>query len=136
MKKRKGFSLLEVIIVITLIGIIGALVIPSFLNSSTKAKLSSDIESARILQSSIDLFMLEESTFDGTSFDSVITQLNSNGYIKQSTYKAQTDGANFVFDPSTNSVSLDVSGVDSKTKEFVEKLNDNEKLFISSGTPW
>lgn len=126
---------MEVIIVITLIGIIGSLVIPSFLNSSTKAKLSSDIESARILQSSVDLYLLENGSFSGTpTFTSVVTDLNDKDYIKQATYQAQTDNASFIFDTSTNSVLLDTSGVDSKTKDLVDNLNENQKLFIKSTT--
>lgn len=118
-------------------GIIGALVIPSFLNSSNKAKLTSDIESARILQNSIDLYVLQEGDFEDTAdFVSVIKALYDNGYIKQNSYSAQTKGINYTFEPTTNSIYLDESSkIDEKTQALIKNLNDNEKIFIKESKP-
>ena len=51
MKKKKGFTLVELIIVIAIIAILAALAIPKFGQVRTDAKVSNDIAAAKNIQS-------------------------------------------------------------------------------------
>ncbi|MFV0503637.1 MAG: prepilin-type N-terminal cleavage/methylation domain-containing protein [Lachnospirales bacterium] len=136
---RKGFTLLEVIIVITLISIIGAVVIPNFTNATVKTKLQSDIESAKILQSAIDLYNAQEpeSISESTSidtFDKIVTELNSKEYIKQKKYVAQSSGAKFIYDSTNNIVLVDVTSSPDDVTASVEKINENDSIYLTGVT--
>lgn len=54
MKKKSGFTLIELIIVVTIIGILTALVVPMTLNYVTKAKKRATIANGRILWNEVN----------------------------------------------------------------------------------
>ena len=55
-KMERGFSLVELIIVVAVLGIMAAIVVPQFQSQSTRAKESVAKESLRILRSAIELY--------------------------------------------------------------------------------
>src|SRR3954466_2395972 len=77
---RKGFTLIEILIVVIILGILAAIVIPQFTNASKEAKQSSLVTMVQSLRSQIALFKLQHNdylpgtaplngaTFDGTAF--------------------------------------------------------------------
>ena len=58
-RKNKGFTLIEILIVVIILGILAAIVIPQFSNASTAAKTSSVSTTAQSLRSQIALFKLQ-----------------------------------------------------------------------------
>src|SRR4029450_2826158 len=56
---RKGFTLIEILIVVIILGILAAIVIPQFTNASKEAKLSSLVTMVQSLRSQIALFKLQ-----------------------------------------------------------------------------
>ena len=58
-KRRQGFSLVELVIVIVIIGIIAAIAVPRFSSATTSANEKQAKASAVILQNAVDLFMAE-----------------------------------------------------------------------------
>jgi len=59
MRGRKGFTLVEILIVVVILGILAAIVIPQFSNASTEARqasLVSDLQSAR---AAIELYKIQ-----------------------------------------------------------------------------
>jgi general secretion pathway protein G len=59
MRKNKGFTLVEILIVVVILGILAAIVIPQFSDASTESKLSSCRSSLQSLRSQIQLFMIQ-----------------------------------------------------------------------------
>ena len=49
LKRKKGFTLMELIIVIAIMGILGAIMVPKFGNIQKDAKLKADIASAKVI---------------------------------------------------------------------------------------
>ena len=59
MKARKGFTLVEILIVVVILGILAAIVIPQFSDASTQSKLSSCRTTLQSLRSQIELYKIQ-----------------------------------------------------------------------------
>ena len=72
---KKGFTLIEILIVVIILGILAAIVIPQFANASTQAKTSAVQSTVQTLRSQIALYKLQHSDVlpgggTGTTFSS------------------------------------------------------------------
>ena len=86
---KSGFTLVEILIVVIILGILAAIVIPQFTNASTAAKTSAAASTAQTLRSQVALYKLQHGdklpgTGSGTTFSS--TQFWTD-------MTTQTDGA-------------------------------------------
>jgi general secretion pathway protein G len=59
MKKRNGFTLVEILIVVVILGILAAIVIPQFSDASEDAKFSSLVSDLQTVRSQIQLYKLQ-----------------------------------------------------------------------------
>jgi general secretion pathway protein G len=73
-RARKGFTLVEILIVVIILGILAAIVIPQFTNASTDAKKSNMASQAQTCKSQITLYSLQHNdTYPGSG--ALFTQL-------------------------------------------------------------
>jgi general secretion pathway protein G len=56
---RKGFTLVEILIVVVILGILAAIVIPQFTNASESAKSSSLVSQLQTIRSSLELYQVQ-----------------------------------------------------------------------------
>jgi len=56
MKKRNGFTLVEILIVVVILGILAAIVIPQFSDASEEAKMSALVSNLQTIRSQIQLY--------------------------------------------------------------------------------
>ena len=65
MKKKndKGFTMIELVAVLAIMGIIGALLVPSFNTMVDKAKLTTDIATVKTLQRTAEVYKAETGSF-------------------------------------------------------------------------
>jgi len=75
--KRGGFTLVEILIVVVILGILAAIVIPQFTNASESAKVSSLISQLQTIRSQLELFQVQHNgkypTLDGSEPWKVMT---------------------------------------------------------------
>lgn len=91
---EKGFTMVELIIVVAIMGIIGALLVPSFLEMSRKAKLTTDVSTIKTLQRTIDAYNAQPQSeyIVAQSSISDIEKLLSSAKLLSSTVELQTGG--------------------------------------------
>ncbi len=77
MKSKSGFTLVEILIVVVILGILAAIVIPQFTEASTEAKTSSLCTDLQTVRSQIELYKVQhndEMPGSGTaSFEEALT---------------------------------------------------------------
>ena len=60
-KRKSGFTLVEILIVVVIIGILAAIVVPQFSDASTQAKDSSLVSNLQTVRSQIQLYKIQHS---------------------------------------------------------------------------
>jgi len=78
MKAQRGFTLVEILIVVVILGILAAIVIPQFTEASTEAKLSSVCSDLQTIRSQIELYKVQHNdampgTVSGVTFIQAMT---------------------------------------------------------------
>ncbi len=77
MKARKGFTLVEILIVVVILGILAAIVIPQFTDASTEAKESALASDLQMMRSQIELYKIQHNDnppSPATSFEAQMTE--------------------------------------------------------------
>ncbi len=91
MKKQLGFSMLEVMVVIAIIGIMMGVMVPVFMGNDDKARVSAAQQDINAISQALDLYKLDNRTYPSTDegLDALVNRPASasnwseNGYIKK-----------------------------------------------------
>lgn len=59
MKKREGFTLVEIMIVVAIIGLLAAIAVPSFVTARTKSQASACLNNLRQIDGAKDLYAMD-----------------------------------------------------------------------------
>lgn len=93
MRAKSGFTLVEILIVVVILGILAAIVIPQFTEASTEAKKSSLMTDLQTMRSQIELFKIQHNDnlpgWQGATFIQAMT-----GYTTIAGAVAAGPGAN------------------------------------------
>ncbi|OBU17385.1 pilus assembly protein PilA [Photobacterium aquimaris] len=100
MKKQQGFTLIELMIVVAIIGVLSAVAIPAYKDYVTKSEASSALATLKALVTPAELYIQETGPIsNATTLDKIGTQTNANSL------GAITLGANaiiFTFDETSS----------------------------------
>jgi len=111
MKAKKGFTLVEILIVVVILGILAAIVIPQFTEASTEAKKSSLRSDLQTVRSQIELYKIQHNdnpppgdtaaafvtamtttvAYNGTNYGPYLQQMPKNPFNGSSDIKVTGD---------------------------------------------
>lgn len=154
-ENQKGFSMIEIVIAIALIGIMSAALAPSFMDITRKTKLKADIQSVETFQNIIEIYSADH---DGklpgiqSGTESIIvvgtpvyTALLDGGYIgikdlegETGPLKLQTDEASLKYDGAKEQVVLSINyDKNEKVVRLAMDLSDREQewIILPNGVP-
>lgn len=147
---KKGFSLVELVIVVALLGIMAAIVVPLFQSQSTRAKNSVAQDHLRILRSAIELYTVQhggippgyenDNPLNTPSSSVFLTQMmidneyirkmpanpfnNLDGILMVGNYETfpgeAVDGYGWIYQPATKNIRLNWSGTDSDGLRYID----------------
>ena len=82
MKNKRAFTIVELVIVIAVIGVLTAILVPVFINLTTRANEASDQALVRNLNTSLTLEELEERDTKNITYNDVLGDLSYYGYTE------------------------------------------------------
>jgi len=131
---KKGFTLMELTIVLALLAIIAAILIPMFLNTTDRARLRSDIQSARVIQNATELYRVEtgRTVAGGTDIALIMQNLETAGYLNLRNANIQTEGAVWV-PHAVYGVRVDISRSPDSVHRAYANLPTSERLMVIGG---
>ena len=129
---NRGMTLIELIIVVAIIAILGAIVVPNFLNVTLRTRLRADIESAKIIKSSMDLYEIEHNvTLDRNSeISEGLVSLIEFGYINRQVNEPQTENAQWFWDAQDELIKVDISACQERVRDEYGSLTVQEQAIV------
>lgn len=91
-KQQQGFTLIEIIVVVVIIGILATMIAPKFLGRTDDARVVKAQQDIQALESALDLYKLDNYTYPTTEqgLESLVSQPDpapanwkSGGYVKK-----------------------------------------------------
>jgi general secretion pathway protein G len=91
-KRASGFTLIEIMVVVVILAVLGALVVPKILENVDKARVTRAQSDIRAIETALDLYRLDNFKYPTTEqglqalvrqpVDPTITNYRSGGYLK------------------------------------------------------
>ncbi len=97
-RSERGFTLIELVIVIGIIGVLAGIAVPRYTNSVADARKTADRMTARVVQTAIDLYFAQNGSFpDATTLDDLYGVLITAKCLRDEP-DFQTEGITVAYD--------------------------------------
>lgn len=80
-KKTAGITLMELVVVLAIVAIIGAIVVPHFIGMTEIARLRADLQSTMVLDNGFQLYRLQHPGPNTDGIQEVLNLLNAQDFI-------------------------------------------------------
>ena len=122
-RNRGGFTLVELILVIIIIGILAAIIVPKFAGQTDKAKIATTKANINSLRSAVRLWQSDnDGTLPSDLSDLVPTYIRAipeEAVTPSTTVVATNDGSGgWVYDSSDGSIEVNLTGADANGDDF------------------
>ena len=118
-KRRGGFTLVEIMIVVAIIALLAAIAVPNFLRARKRSQATRILEDLRIIDSAIDQYAIETNKAGGAT----VNWTDIQSYLKKGTVLYNSGGVDLlttVF----NGGSYSVDGIPRLSSTTFDKLSD------------
>ena len=132
MKKQNGFTLIELTVVLAILAIIAAILVPTFLITTDRARLRGDIQTARIIQNAMELYNIEQRVPlpANANMQSRLDSLISARYLPDRDIQPQTHAAIWAW-CQTYGVRVDIRGNNQNSvQRALQNLSEEEKQYV------
>lgn len=146
-ESEQGFTMIELIIVIAIMGILSAILVPSFSNMTRKTRLKADITTIQQVQMQLEIYMAEkDGEFPGGGVakeyaDKILPELAIKALVDEEYIKSsdttnntaialQTKEAQGLYKGDTSHLVLDISKADEKIRKTAGNLTDKEREWL------
>lgn len=89
---RRGFTLIELVVVVLILGILAAVALPKFVGQSDSAKLNGSLQSLTVLRTAIDTYRVNNTGYPTAA--NLPTAAGIMPYLRSPTFPAPAVGAN------------------------------------------
>jgi len=112
-RAKKGFTLVEILIVVIILGILAAIVIPQFTSASAEARVSNLVTNLQTIRSQLLLYKTQHNeTYAGSASDATLFGKQMTQYTDVSGAVSATPSSSYPFGPYLQSVPVNpISGV-------------------------
>jgi general secretion pathway protein G len=100
-RKRRGFSLMELLAVVTILGIIAAIIVPRVAVSSDTAKSKVNLHSKATINSAVERWYVEQGTWPANDLSDISANLN---YFPSGLPTNPVDGSAYTLNATTHRV--------------------------------
>ena len=133
-KKNSGFTLLELLIALAILAIIAAIIIPNFFATTDRARLRSDIASARVIQNAMELYHAERGeNLRDLGITEILNRLNAADFVDVDIDDTQSEGATWDWCSVENHVVVDIRLSPAGVRSAFESLPTAEQAFVRTG---
>ena len=138
-RKNQGFTLVEILIVVIILGILAAVVIPQFTQASNDARRNAMMSDLQTVRSQLELYKVEHGSYPTDFTNQMTSKTNSSGTVGTTSayiygpYLQKVPSNPFV-DTNSNTVDTTKGGgnagwyYNSTTGEFCPDDNDHSDL--------
>lgn len=138
-KNQRGFTLIELMVVVAIMGIIGVIIVPEFTTILQRSRLAADITTIKTAQGMVEYYHQDNDKWPGTTVQEVINALADEKYLDERYLEEvdkdnkalllQTADAVVNWDTDTNKLQLQVVAED---YALYNKEKDKEQNWITS----
>jgi prepilin-type N-terminal cleavage/methylation domain-containing protein len=129
-KKQSGFTMVELIIVVFIITALSSIIVLAYPGIVEKAKMKSDIYSAKTIASAIKIYELDKGEkFSLGAAENLVSKLTDSGYLEPDSPKTPVCGGSWKYDATSRKVSIEGAQLN---EDVYDSLGEQEKGYFTN----